>query len=197
MSPRSSIHVLLAGATLAILAAACGTPEIARMPDDQASRCQSGLDLFARGRCTTPPTAELYGTVKQEFAQVRGDGQCSDPESAARIQKLQACVDGYQAAYEAKVGQHDGVRRKYAKETAEVKADPAYAQLLDKWALARDEADIAENDWVQKGKRQSSSPYFRVYEAKKSTLDKLSAEMRALLAKHGVDPKDATALGLF
>lgn len=78
-----------------------------------------------------------------------------------------------------------------------MKADPAYAPLLDKWALARDEADIAQNDWVQKGKRQSSSPYFRVYESKKNALDKLSAEMRALLAKHGVDPKDATTLGLF
>lgn len=70
MSRRSPMHLLLVGATLAILAAHCGAPEVGRMPDDQASRCLSGLDLFARGRCTTPPTAELYGTVKQEFVQV-------------------------------------------------------------------------------------------------------------------------------
>lgn len=192
MSRRSPVSLVFAAGALAILAAHCGIPQ---MPDDQASRCQSGLDLFEHGRCDgVTPTAEALPTVKQELAQYQ---QCGDRASAARMPKLRACVDRYQAAYDEKLGQHDEVRQKYAKQAAAVRADPAYKPLLDRWALARDEADIAQNDWEQKGKRQGSSPYFRVYEAKKTALDKLSAEMRDLLAKHGVDPKDATALGLF
>ena len=187
-----SRRFLLAVGALGLLATHCGIPQ---MPDDQGSRCQSGLDLFERGRCDNiTPTAELLPTVKGELAQY---GQCTDPASAARMSKLKTCVDSYQAAYDAKKGNHDDVRRKYAKQTAEVQADPAYRPLLDKWALARDEADIAQNDWETKGQRKSSSPYFRVYESKQKALEKLSAEMRSLLSKHGVDPKDSTTLGLF
>jgi hypothetical protein len=56
---------------------------------------------------------------------------------------------------------------------------------------------IAENDWAQKGQKQTSSPYYRVYESKQKALEQMNEQMRALLAKHDVDPKHSTVLGLW
>ena len=169
---------------------------IPTMANDHAGRCQAGMDMFENARCgNVTPTASALPTVEAEYRQY---AECTDPVSQERLKKLEtSCVARYREAKATATNEHDEIRKKYDKQVGELKADPTYMPKLEKWALARDEAQIAENDWVVKGGKQSSSPYFRVYESKQKALEKLNADMRALISKHGIDPKYSSVLGIW
>jgi hypothetical protein len=164
---------------------------------NEAARCGQGVDLFEHSRCTNVmPTPGLAPTVGVEFQQL--DHDCRDATSQQRLRRLETtCVAGYQHSVADRQAAHDDVRARYQSQVAELRADPAYQPQLDRWVAARDHAQIAETAWNERRRDPDSDAYYRVFEAKKAELDEQSAAMRALLQKHGIDPKDSHVLGVW
>lgn len=162
-----------------------------------AARCGQGLDMFQQARCNgIAPTATLRPTVQAELGRLKAE--CTDPGSQARIAQLeQSCVAGYYASEKGEVDRREEIRRRYATQVEAVKADPAYRPRLEAWIRARDDAQVAEDQWINLGARNTYSPYYRILEEKKQRLAEQSQVMRELLQTHGVDPKYARVLGLW
>jgi hypothetical protein len=178
----------------AALAAGCGLAGLSPSAS-LAGRCQQGIDMFQQNRCgNVIATASDRPVVQAEYQSFQRE--CTDTASQSRLEQLGACVAKYHQAEDTKRDEHDAIRAKYERETEAVKADPDYMPTLEAWALARDEAIVAEEAWIA-DERSSSSPHYRIFEAKKKRLEELNEEMRQLLTKHGVDPKYASVLGLW
>lgn len=187
-APRAVLPALVA----AVLVAACGLPVMA---DSEAGRCGQGIDLFENGRCgKVAPLGKGYPTVEAEYQGLKS--HCPDPASQARIARLASCIDGYKTAAKGDGDKRDEIRRKYADQVVALQADPAYKTTLEQWLDARDEAVIAEQEWTRAGKPLGEA-YWRRHSAKGLVLDTVTERLRALISKHGIDPKHSQVLGIW
>lgn len=156
--------------------ALCADPSMRQANPEAMAGVRSGMEqqhAFITANCRTLATPERVAKMDACLAQVRGVAQTSGSEAAAR-------------------------RSAAAPKVPEVRADPAFQAatakvrtLLDEQTLHCENADNATKD---------GSPNAELWRRKcldaQDRASAANAERNAILGRHGIDPRDAAALGL-
>jgi hypothetical protein len=74
---------------------------------------------------------------------------------------------------------------------------PDYRQLLDDWKLAFDEATLARRSWETYSRNNWESTHWSIYQRRLRDVEELDGKLRAFFRSHGIEPGEATQLGLW
>jgi hypothetical protein len=203
-------HALLATPAVVVLLSGCIGAYVAEHVAQQtetsnaqlAQSCAGSIDLLLTTYCNaqaeTSLTRSQFNPVKQQAAGMRM--QCGRQASVApKLAELDACA----ARLDASVGAENAAQAERlplvrAKAT-EVRADPEYLKLLESWKSAKHAVTVTGDNW-EIAKRESNRSVFEYQSRHKDAVkhkDAVAAAMRAFFARHGIDPRDAAAVGLW
>lgn len=200
---------LAGGAVLVVLGcAAVGCVAGSAQPQmdmnaQMAQGCENQLDQFLASNCTEQAmqnlgSAQVSAPIAQQGAALKS--QCGTyPSVQPKIAKVDACVAKIQSGASA---EHDAQQARLPeakKKEPQVRADPKYKELLDRFKSADHESLIAFDN-VQTAKRNGSpnvSRYELRLEDMRKERAKAEADLMDLFKKYGIEPSDAHAIGLW
>ena len=147
-----------------------------------------------------PPTLpEGYAERARRLWQQHTD-RCPGMRSRAALRELDECVKGLEQAPN-QVDLQTQARRDDARANlGELRADPLFAHARRLVREARDEASMAAQDYEQAYQRGTATNVrFRAeaWEQAEKSLQEAEDRLREIIVKHGIDPRDARALGVW
>ncbi|MGH1348215.1 MAG: hypothetical protein ACRBN8_42060 [Nannocystales bacterium] len=153
-----------------------------------------------RQQCESASDAALEG-LTQVLPQQRASlaVSCSDPAGQAAIAELDTCLSQLEARKSAYDAEAESRQSEVQDRVPQVKADPEYQATVEAWKRQRDLVRLQCSDAdVRRNVRDANAGAARrECDRMKDGLDDLSADMRGILERHGIDPRDARALGLW
>jgi hypothetical protein len=161
-----------------------------------ARNCVHGVAQFDQMYCANVSQPDFYAAYQVEQRHATLVGMCPDQESQGRLAALQPCVDGYRGEIAKRAARGDSLRQRYAREIAELQADPAYMPARDRYRAARDDVEVTERDFEDRG-RPSGTAYGRQLERKIADLRVAEDRLRALITLHGIEASHSGELGVW
>ncbi|MGI5863217.1 MAG: hypothetical protein ACOX6T_14325 [Myxococcales bacterium] len=147
-----------------------------------------------------PPTLpEAYAERARRIWQ-RHTERCPGMRSRAALRELDECVTSLEEAPN-QVDMETQARRDAARAKLEdLRADPLFAHARRRVREAREEASLASQDYEQAYQRGAATAVrFRAeaWEQAEKNLQEAEGRLLELIVKHGIDPRDARALGVW
>jgi hypothetical protein len=173
------------------------------MSAQMAQGCENQLDQFLSTNCTDEAignfgSAQVSAPIAQQGVALKS--QCGQyPSVQPKIAKVDACVTKIQSGA---VAAHDAQQARIPeakKKEPQVRADPKYTQLLDRFKKADHESLVAFDnvETAKKNGNPNVSRYeLRLEDARKERAQ-AEAHMMDLFKKYGIEPSDAHEIGLW
>lgn len=125
--------------------------------------------------------------------------QCKYAPTDPAVVEVDGCVAGLEGRSNAQGAEASTRQAAAADKVPHVKADPKYQEILATWKGQSDDAQLACDDAEdrRRARMDNATTAQRKCDRVTEELRATEAQMRAILESHGIDPRDAPALGLW
>lgn len=188
---------------VAALVSGCFLAKKSAQPQDPAASMAPQCEATAaklQSACEEAP-AEASSALSAHLERQRAAlaPHCSDPSVEPAFAKLDQCLASLhtrgQAEQEEALARQEAVKDK----VPYVKADQKYQDTLATWQAQVDDTNLACDDAEdrRRARMDNAATAQRKCDRLSEQLRETEAQMRAILESHGIDPRDAPALGLW
>ncbi len=198
----SALTNALIGALISALNVACVSKmmedNIANASPQNAPGCIQTVNKLTE-QCNSASDDTLDGLMSVLPQQRASLGPtCSDPAVQPALHDLDACLAGLEQRKIAQDAEAATRRAEAQGRVPDVKADPDYQSIAEAWKRQNDIVKLQCSDAERRRQVRDShaDESRRECDRLRTRLDEISASLREVLERHGIDPRDARALGL-